>query len=166
MVKKILTFIVMCILIGVVIFITYKLTNKGIDIVSEADSQNASTYMLVVQAKQKVISEKAIVDGNKEGYKGVQFKEENNNDIEEFKNLKIISSDEEFYDEYYIWNQEVLDGLGIKIILKQGEYYIVNYETNEVINTLGVKIGDKIYYKLSEVKQVIVPDENSEENVD
>lgn len=156
MAKKILTFIVLVVLIGIVIFIGSQLANKGLDMVSEADSQNASTRMLMVQAKQRVITEKSIIDGNKDSYVGEQLKECTIPAIEEFKNYGVIDIEGEYYDEFYVWNQDVLNELSINIVLQENEYYIVNYATNEIINTKGIKIDGQTYYKLSDIKKVVV----------
>ena len=156
MAKKILTVIALIALIIVVILIGNKLATKGLDMVSEADTQTESTKILVVQAKQRGISENAIVAGNKDGYVGEKLAECTIPAIEEFKGLGIINPEDENYDEFYVWNQEILDQLSINIILQENEYYIVNYANNEVINTKGIKIDNQIYYKLSDIKQVVV----------
>lgn len=156
MAKKIITFTVLCILIGILIFIGMKIANKGIDMVSQVDSQDASTSLLLAQAKQKVISEKAIIDNNKDGYVGEKLKDCTIPAIEEFKTLGVIEENEENYDSYYVWSQQVLDELSVNVKLAENEYYIVNYDTNEVITTKGIKIGDVIYYKLSDIKEVVV----------
>lgn len=156
MAKKIITFTVLCILIGILIFIGMKIANKGIDMVSQVDSQDASTSLLLAQAKQKVISEKAIIDNNKDGYVGEKLKDCTIPAIEEFKTLGVIEENEENYDSYYVWSQQVLDELSVNVKLAENEYYIVNYDTNEVITTKGIKIGNVIYYKLSDIKEVVV----------
>jgi len=156
MIKRIFTFLGLCILIGIAIFIGYKLANQGIDMVSQADSQTASTSLLVIQAKQKVISEKSILEDTKDVYVGEQYKECTIPEIENFKNSGIIAQDDEHFDSYYVWNQEVLNNLNVNINLNEGQYYIVNYETNEVIDTAGVNIDDQVYYKLSEIKEIVV----------
>ena len=154
--KRILTAIILCVLIGVVIFIGTKIANQGMNMVSEADSQNASTTMLLVQAKLKVISEKAIIDDSKDGYLGEKYSDTSIPYIEDFKTMGIINEDEEEYQDYYVWNQQILDDLGTHIELSENEYYIVNYSNNEVINTKGIKVGKNIYYKLSDVKKQVV----------
>lgn len=158
MAKKIMTFIILCILIGVLIFVGSKIANKGIDMYSQADSQNASTSLLLAQAKQKLISEKAIIDNKKEGYVGEKLKDCTIPEIEEFKTLGVIASDDKNYDSYYVWSQQTLNDLSVNVKLAENEYYIVNYDTNEVITTKGVKIGDKLYYKLTDIKEVVVKD--------
>lgn len=158
MTKKIITFIVLCVLIVALAFVSKNIADKGLSMISEADSHNASTSLLLAQAKQKVISEKAIINNDKSGYVGELLKESTTPIIEEFKKLEIIKEDDTNYEFYYIWNQEILDELNINVKLAKDEYYIVNYETNEVITTKGITIkeNDKTYYKLSEIKEVVV----------
>lgn len=158
MAKKIMTFIILCILICVLIFVGSKIANKGIDMYSQADSQDASTSLLLAQAKQKLISEKAIIDNKKDGYVGEKLKDCTIPEIEEFKALGVIAEDDKTYDSYYVWSQQTLDELSVNVKLAENEYYIVNYETNEVITTKGIKIGDNLYYKLTDIKQVVVKD--------
>lgn len=158
MAKKIMTFIILCILICVLIFVGSKIANKGIDMYSQADSQDASTSLLLAQAKQKLISEKAIIDNKKDGYVGEKLKDCTIPEIEEFKALGVIAEDDKTYDSYYVWSQQTLNELSVNVKLAENEYYIVNYETNEVITTKGIKIGDNLYYKLTDIKQVVVKD--------
>ena len=151
MTKKIITFVVLCALIVVLALVSKNIADTGISMISDADSHNASTSLLLAQAKQKVISEKAIINNDKSGYIGEKLKDSTNPIIEEFKKLEVIKEDDVNYDSYFIWNQQILDDLDVNVKLGKDEYYIVNYETNEVITTKGVKIkeNDKLYYKLS-----------------
>lgn len=156
MLKKVLTALVLCALLAVVGLIAWQIANQGMNIVSNADSQDASTSLLMAQAKQRVLSEKAILEDNKEVYVGEKFKECELPAIVEFKELGIIAEEEEHYDSYYVWSQQTLNELSVNVKLADGEYYIVNYETNEVITTKGIKIREKVYYRLSEIKEVVV----------
>lgn len=158
MAKKMFTFIILCCLIGVLIFVGIRIANKGINMISEVDSQTASTSLLLAQAKQKVISERAIIDDDKSGYVGEKLKECTIPTIEEFKASGIIAEDDKNYDSYYVWTQDILNELSVNVKLSENEYYIVNYETNEVITTKGVKVpnSDNVYYKLSEIKEFVV----------
>lgn len=155
MIKKIIAFLALCCFIGIIVFVGYKITNKGIDIVTEAGSQTGSTALLLVQAKEKIIAEKAIISKNLDEYVGEKFSECEIQAIKRFKDLDIILETDENYDTYYVWDQEILDNLLVDVKLAENEYYIVNYMTNEVITTKGVKINDKTYYRLSEIKEVI-----------
>ena len=56
------------------------------------------------------------------------------------------------FSKYYIIEKETLEEIGLQNInLKKG-FYIVNYNTDEIIYSEGVKIGENTYYKLSELK--------------
>ena len=70
-------------------------------------------------------------------------------------NKGIIGQEE--YDYYYVVNQEVLNEIGLsEIKLENGEYFIVNYNTYEVIYTEGYRDEYKnTYYKLTEIQDLV-----------
>lgn len=155
--KKIITLIILIVAVIALVLIIKGLTNTGMSILSKADIQDINTEMLVIQAKAKVIAEQAIVDDDDDLLRGTKITDTDYETIEKIKEEGIISEDEENYDSYYVWNQELLNELNINVKLPENHYYIVNYETNEVISTKGYKVikDDKVYYKLSETKNII-----------
>ena len=77
----------------------------------------------------------------------------------------IISQEETSFSKYYIFEQSHLDEMGLdNIKLKEG-YFIVNYDTYEIIYSNGIKVGKDTYYKLSELKEINKQEENIEEPV-
>lgn len=155
--KKIITLIILIVAVIALVLIIKGLTNTGMSILSKADIQDINTEMLVIQAKAKVIAEQAIVDDDDDLLRGTKITDTDYETIEKIKEEGVISEDEENYDSYYVWNQELLNELNINVKLPENHYYIVNYETNEVISTKGYKAikDDKVYYKLSETKNII-----------
>lgn len=157
MIKKIIAFIILIAALVALGYVAVKITHKGIGMVEEATVQNYNTQMLLVQAKVKLISEQAVLDDDKSGYKGVKLAESDVEDAKALIEQEIIDKEEESFDYYYVWDQAVLDELQVNTKLAEGEYYVVNYETREVITTKGIKVPNvnKIYYKLSELKELI-----------
>ena len=64
---------------------------------------------------------------------------------------QIINQDEENFNKYYVWNKETLKEVGLENIKLTDGFYIVNYETDEVIYSEGIQVDDKTCYKLSEI---------------
>lgn len=91
--------------------------------------------------------------------------EENNNNtddeitktINEFKNTQNITEEE--YKKYYVLTDKNLEELKIDVKNEEKSYYLINYETNEVIITKGYE-GK---YKLSEIEKAIEETKNKEE---
>lgn len=156
MAKKFITFLILCGLIIMLVFIGKNIANKGMDMISNVDSHDISTSMLLAQAKEKSLSEKAILNNDTSVYVGEAFKDSIIPEIQEFKEKNIIKQDDPNYDKYYVWSQETLDNLGVNVKLAESEYYIVNYESNDVITTKGVTDDGQIYYKLSDIKGIVV----------
>lgn len=84
--------------------------------------------------------------------------------IDEFKKVGVIAEDE--YEKYYVLTDKNLEDLKIKVKNEKQSYYLVNYETNEVIITKGYE-GK---YKISEIEKIGDDAENkendNEENAD
>lgn len=124
------------------------------------------TNMLLIQGKVKVISNEATIQKNEESLKGRKIEEVI--EEEQIKSLlenNIISQEEENFSKYYILEQSHLEEMGLNNIkLKEG-YFIVNYNTDEIIYSKGIKIGKDTYYKLSELKELNKQEENTEEIV-
>ncbi|MBQ9297610.1 MAG: hypothetical protein IJ223_01005 [Clostridia bacterium] len=126
-------------------------------IINQIDKENISTDLLLIQAKAKVLKEKASFNSDDTILKGEKISEiVNNAKIEELKEKGVINTAEENYDKYYLLNKETIDELEIGIE-KMGEedFYIVNYATEEVIFPEGYKHTDgNTYYKLSEISNL------------
>ncbi len=118
--------------------------------------KNLKTDLLYIQAKGKVIKDKHILNENDElmGEK-----------IEEYPDNKEVNEIISESDKWYELDQEDLEQIG-KGNLKSEDGYIINYDTEDVIYAKGIKEGDNIFYKLSDIIKQENTDEgkNDEEN--
>ena len=114
-------------------------------------NEEIETEMLQVRAKAQLEFEKYHVD-NENGLKGEKI-ENSEYGIEEEGN-------------FFKWTKETLTELGLEQnLLKDGEYYIVNYDTEEVIYSTGIKDEDgKEYHKLSEIEELLEKKDDIENN--
>lgn len=123
-----IVFLIIALLVGAYSFAKSKLEKE--------EQTNAKTSMLLVQARCERIREEYILNKKEEVYIGTKLSEQ--------KSLgeNLVKEDDENYEKYYILNQEDLNKMELnnQIKLENGEYYIVNYETLEVINNKGEKI--------------------------
>ena len=119
------------------------------------------TNMLLIQGKVKVISQEATIQKNEELFQGRKLAD--NLEEDQIKNLldnQVISQEETSFSKYYILEKSHLEEIGLdKIELKEG-YYIVNYDTDEIIYSKGITKGKEILYKLSELEKL-----NEEESI-
>lgn len=143
----ILSVIILIILVSIFIYLVY---NK----VEKEKIETYQTDMLSIQGKAKVLSQESTVQKNEEILKGEKVENKLEDEkINELINQNIISKDEEFFSKYYLWNKEILNELGLQNISLENGFYIVNYETDEVIYSEGINIGEIVCYKLSELKE-------------
>ncbi len=141
--KSLIKFIIIIsILIGIIVW--------GVQVIlSELENKNLETIhtdMLLIQAKAKIVFETYHVDNNN-GLQGQKI--ENNAELEKYGVTDKTN--------YYIWNREVLDNVGLKEIkLNESDFYIVNYDTEEVIYSKGYEAKDgTTYYKLTDIKELL-----------
>ncbi len=149
-----ITIVALVITIAIIGIIATVGITQGSNVIQKANLQTLNTNMLLVQAKEKVISEKNSFDEENNPLKGQQLNTINGStSIETLKTAGAIRDDEENYSFYYVWNQTILDELGLDSIkLKAGTFFIVNYKTEEVIYSAGFKYTDgNTYYKLSDL---------------
>ena len=120
---------------------------------SETTQKDIKTDLLYMQAKCKVIYDKHIINEEEAliGEKIEEYKE--NEEINE-----IITSD----GEWYKLNQENLNSIGA-YYLNEEDGYIVNYETEEIIYTIGIEENGKVFYKLSDILEPKKEENNEEE---
>ena len=124
------------------------------DLVSNVKLETINTNLLLIQAKSKVIYEKSNFNNDDSLLKGQKVSEITDNaKLQELKSKGVISESEENYNSYYLWNKQTIEELelGIKD-MKDADFFIVNYITEEVISSKGYKHTDNnTYYKLSEI---------------
>ena len=137
---SIVIWIIGVILLAIVIVIAIHFMQEEIN---KNQQEDIKTEMLQVQAKAKIVLEKYNVDNNN-GLKGQKMEDKT---LQEKYGIEQIEN-------YYKWTKEILAELGLQeTILQEGEYYLVNYDTEEVIYSQGYKAENgEIYYKVSEIK--------------
>ena len=143
------TFFCIIIIIAIITICIYYIKNM----IQKENKKNYETDMLLIQGKIKVISQESTIQKKEEILQGKKLSE--NLEDEEIKKLlqnNIISTEESDFTKYYILEKTDLEELGLSSIELTEGYYIVNYETYEVIYTSGVKIDNNYYYKLSELQ--------------
>lgn len=124
------------------------------DILDQVNKETISTDMLLVQAKAKVLEEKSNFSNDESLLKGQKLSEATGNStIDDLKTKGVISETEEQYSRYYIWDKQTIEELELSISdMKDTDFYIVNYATEDVIYSEGYKHTDgNTYYKLSEI---------------
>ena len=103
-------------------------------------NEEIETEMLQIRAKARLEFEKYHID-NENGLIGE----------------KIVNQEYGIEEEgnFFKWTKEILEKLGLtQNLLKDDEYYIVNYDTEDVIFSSGIKYKDgNIYYRLSELEK-------------
>lgn len=127
------------------------------NILDHVNLETVSTDLLLVQAKAKVIAEKSNFNDDESLLKGQKLSEVIGNTlIDELKTKGIISETEEKYDNYYVWDKQTVEEVEMGITnMKDTEFFIVNYETEEVIYPQGYVYTDgNTYYKLSEIMEL------------
>lgn len=135
--------------------------NKSIN---ERNIENLTTDMLLVQGKVKVVAQEN--EMNSEEHPLIGRKVQENLDEEKIKELiekNIINEDNENFDKYYIIDSEALEKLNLQSKL-DGEYYIVNYKTYEIIYTKGIEIENETKYTLTQLLEHRNSKENNNEN--
>ena len=139
--------IIIALILGVVYIVKENIEKEKIE--------TYETNMLLIQGKVKVISNEATIQKSEEPLKGRKVEEAiEEEQIKSLLEKNIISQEEASFSKYYILEQEHLDEIGLNNIeLKEG-YFIVNYDTDEIIYSNGIKVGKDIYYKLSELKEL------------
>ena len=151
--------VILIVSIGVASFFYIK------DSFTEEKLETVRTNMLRTQAKLQILKENSIVNKDETILKGQKVTENRENEkVKEMLEKRIISEEEENFDSYYIIDENNLSEMGLSgIYFKNGNFYIVNYKTLEVIWTQGIVVENVMYYKLSELRNL--KEEKSKENL-
>lgn len=142
-VSLVITIILLIIITSVTIYI-------GNNIIKQVTLQNVNTDMMLIKAKVKTIAEQAKFNKDNSNYKGTPLAQvPDNKKIDKLVEEEIV----EDITKYYLLSKADLDSMGLeKVDIADG--YLVNYENEEVIYVRGLKNEDKMYYKLSEMKDL------------
>lgn len=139
--------IVLLVAFAVLMFVRNELSND--------ETQTIKADMISIQCMAKVYKGEESVNSNNSNTTnssvktnevvGEKLSDCNNEIINEFKAKNII--DESDYDKYYVLTNDDLDALKAYVKNQPNSYYLINYETYEVIITKGYNGC----YKLSEI---------------
>lgn len=137
------------IIILIVIGIIYILREN----IQKEKLETYQTDMLLIQGKVKVISQEATIQKKEELLKGRKLSDSlEEKQVKKLLDNNIIAQEETSFSKYYILEQSHLEEMGLNNIKLQEGYYIVNYDTDEIIYSNGITIGEKTFYKLSELE--------------
>jgi len=140
--------------IVIIILIVGAILYGGYILIEERNIENYQTDMLMLQGKVKILSQEAIMEKKDELLKGKKVSE--NIEDENIKRLienKVISQEEEEFEKYYIIEPVNLEEMGLSNIAPSEGFYIVNYDTDEIIYSNGIVLGKETYYKLSQIQK-------------
>ena len=148
---------ILLVIIFIVIFVLGARSAK--DEIHKTEQEDAKTEMLIIQGKAKIILENYHIN-NENGIKGEKMEDTS---LEEKYGISEIGN-------FYKWTRETVVEQGIPFpILKDNEYYLVNYDTEEIVYSGGYKAEDgNTYYKLSDIKNVeskLIEETNATEEV-
>lgn len=148
-----ITLVISIIIIIVIAVLGFNITKKMLE---RRNVENYKTNMLLLQGKVKVISKEFVM--KKEDEEILEGKKVSENlereDIKELLQKGIISQEDESFERIYIIENKDLERIGLSNIKLKDGYYIVNYNTDEIIYSKGIEIDQKVYYKLSEIKEM------------
>lgn len=119
--------------------------------IQKEEIQTTKTDMLLIQGKIKVLSKEATIQKNEEILKGRKLSEAiEEQQVKKLIENSIISQEESNFSKYYILEQTHLDEMNLNAKIEDG-YYIVNYDTYEIIYSKGITLEENTLYKLSEM---------------
>lgn len=137
--------VIIIIALGLIIFSGYQYAQKYME---NQETEDIEANMLAIQSVITHINNKHTVDEENNPFIGIKLDlEKNSAEYEITEELKDILSDIENAN-LYILSEEELKSKGIKnVTVNKKEFYVVDYNSGEVIYSLG--IDGK--YKLSEI---------------
>lgn len=135
----------------------------------EVRVETIKTDMLQVQWKIKDYIDKQTVKGEEKKYLGTKISEMKEDIVlkEIFENNVVP---EEEYEKYYALKDEDLAVAGLEITNYEDSYFLINYETYEVIVTKGCEYSkEETLYKLTDIinksnEEAVNQEENKQEN--
>ena len=139
----------------ILLLIIIALTILGLYLIQQqyqkAKLQTIKTNMSLIELKAKEYIHKQKTEGKEISYLGTKLSEwQENNLKDDMKNHSVISEEEQ--EKYFVLSEEDLEQLNVGFGNEKDAYYLINYETSEVVISSGYKIEkDTILYKLSEL---------------
>lgn len=119
----------------------------------EAKAETMKTDMLQVQWKLKDYIDKQTVKGEEKKYLGTKVSDLKDNEIiKDFLSKNVISEEE--YEKYYVLQDKDLAEAGLEITNYEGSYFLINYDTYEVIDTKGYNEPNReVLYKMTDINK-------------
>ena len=143
---------ILCIIlvIGIIIYGVLKYAKKEVD---SEQFETIKTDMLLIEAKTSIVAQKVKIKEKNAKYIGNKIENDENEDIKKLEEQGIIELKKE--NNYYILDDNNLDELELSVRNQKQGNYIVEYNSNEIIYTSGIKDKDgNILYKLSDIEKV------------
>lgn len=119
--------------------------------------------MLLIEGACKVCYETNVMNKTTDELIGTKLSEIENNEeitktiIDDFKAMNIVK--EKDYDNYYVLTNKDLEDLKVSVTNHEGSYYIVGYEKDDIIITMGFE-GK---YRLAEFTGNPIPEDEEEQ---
>ena len=136
--------------IGIIIYGVLKYAKKEVD---SEQFETIKTDMLLIEAKTSIVAQKVKIKEKDAKYIGNKIENDENEDIKKLEENGIIELKKE--NNYYILDDNNLDELELSVRNQKQGNYIVEYNSNEIIYTSGIKDKDgNILYKLSDIENV------------
>lgn len=136
--------------IGIIIYGVLKYAKKEVD---SEQFETIKTDMLLIEAKTSIVAQKVKIKEKGAKYIGNKIENDENEDIKKLEENGIIELKKE--NNYYILDDNNLDELELSVRNQKQGNYIVEYNSNEIIYTSGIKDKDgNILYKLSDIEKV------------
>lgn len=134
-------------IVAIIVFLGYVIVNKY----HEVRVETIKTDMLQVEWKIKDYIDKKIVNKEEKEYLGTKLSEMKEDVVlKSFFESNIIKEEE--YDKYYVLKDEDLAKVGLEITNYKGSYFLINYDTYEIMVSRGCKLSkDKVLYKLTDI---------------
>lgn len=121
----------------------------------KAKIKTIKTNMSLIEFKASEYINKQKAEGKEEiNYAGTKLSDlKDDTIVKQLKDRKVINEEE--LEKYYLLSDENLAELNTKFENEKDSFYIVNYETGEVIFSAGCQLeDDKILYKLNDIEKL------------
>ena len=145
--EKGITLVSLIIAIVVMLILAAVSIHYGTQLIDESKKEDIKTSMLLIKSKTKIIKEKKDF-GDVEELTGISLESNTEYTVSEELQNKLNAVENS---SLYILNSEHLSSMGITEETTSEEFFIVDYNNNEIYYSLGYKEGDNTLYSLSEL---------------
>lgn len=145
--EKGITLVSLIIAIVVMLILAVVSVHYGTQLIDQSKKEDIKTSMLLIKSKTKIIKEKKDF-GDVEELTGISLDSNSEYTVSEELQNKLNAVENS---SLYILNSEHLSSMGITEETTAEEFFIVDYNNNEIYYSLGYKEGDNTLYSLSEL---------------